>query len=162
MHGPAVSNYMWLPPICEPNLHCPSPPLDFLGTSLISRLLTVAMTSNLGNAFIDIVYVTEGFDDDECFAIGQTYRLVYRLPSSPGQEEGISLTKNDTHYVWVRIRSRQLVDDVLKKGKWCFCKPERRGKRWKKFDQRLGRYREWQEGEAFFWVNDQFDGQDQV
>jgi hypothetical protein len=61
--------------------------------------------------------VTEDFDDDECFEIGQTYRLVYRLPSSPGQEEGISLTKNDTHYGWVRIRSRQLVGDVLKKGK---------------------------------------------
>ncbi|KAG7404299.1 hypothetical protein Forpe1208_v003497 [Fusarium oxysporum f. sp. rapae] len=120
------------------------------------------MTSNLGSAFIDIVYVTEDYDNDECFEVGQTYRLVYRLPSSPGQEEGISLTKNDIHHGWVRIRSRQLVDDVLKKGNWCFCKPERRGKMWNKFDQRLGRYREWQEGEAFFWVDDQFDGQDQL
>jgi hypothetical protein len=55
LHGPAVSNCMWLPPICEPNLHCPSPPSDFLGNSPISQLPTVAMTSNLGNAFIDIV-----------------------------------------------------------------------------------------------------------
>ncbi|EXM12256.1 hypothetical protein FOTG_19242 [Fusarium oxysporum f. sp. vasinfectum 25433] len=35
------------------------------------------MTSNFRNAFIDIIYVTEDFDDDECFEIGQTYRLVY-------------------------------------------------------------------------------------
>ncbi|KAG7416553.1 hypothetical protein Forpi1262_v016757 [Fusarium oxysporum f. sp. raphani] len=37
--------------------------------------------------------VTDDFENDACFEVGQTYRLEYRLPSSPGQEEGISLQK---------------------------------------------------------------------
>lgn len=45
---------------------------------------------------------------------------------------------------------------------WCFYKPERKGKRWNKYNARRELYREWQEGEAFFWVDDEDDGQQQL
>ncbi|KAJ9419697.1 hypothetical protein QL093DRAFT_2371773 [Fusarium oxysporum] len=108
------------------------------------------MTSNSVCAFIDIVYVTDDFENDACFEVGQTYRLEYRLPSSPGQEEGISLTKEGSYYGWVRTRSRKVIDDVLQQGNRCFCKPEHKVKRWNKYDPLTGLYRAWQEGEAFF------------
>ena len=66
--------------------------------------------------------VTHDFERAEPFKIGQTYRLEYRQPSSPGQNTGISLAKEGYHYGWVRVRSSQPVDDVLSRGKVCFCK----------------------------------------
>lgn len=95
--------------------------------------------------------VTDDFETAACFELGQTYRLVYRQPSTPDQNTGISLTKDGSHYAWVREASRPLVEDVLQAGKLVFCRPERYGKRWKKMDWRLGIEREWQEGNAFFW-----------
>ncbi|KAH6959782.1 hypothetical protein BKA56DRAFT_601232 [Ilyonectria sp. MPI-CAGE-AT-0026] len=104
--------------------------------------------------FIDIIYVTDDFAHAACFEVGQTYRLEYRQPSSPGRKTGISLTKERLHYGWVRERSRKPVDDVLQAGLVVLCKLERCGKRWSKMDWRLGIEREWQEGTAFFWQED--------
>ncbi|KAJ9419749.1 hypothetical protein QL093DRAFT_1460195 [Fusarium oxysporum] len=57
----------------------------------------------------------DGFKTTASFKVGQIDRLAYRLPSLPGDKEGISLTKDDTYYGWVTIRSRRPVNDVFKR-----------------------------------------------
>ncbi|KAM5529877.1 hypothetical protein FOXYSP1_17721 [Fusarium oxysporum f. sp. phaseoli] len=51
------------------------------------------MTSNSVCAFIDIVYVTDDFENDACFEVGQTYRLEYRLPRRPVKKKAFPLQK---------------------------------------------------------------------
>jgi hypothetical protein len=98
--------------------------------------------------------VTEDFANAARFEVGQTYRLTYRDPSSPGVKTGISLTKEGIHHGWLREASRRGFDDVLEAGKVVLCKFEGRGRRWKKWDLRLGVEREWQEGSAFYWTEE--------
>jgi hypothetical protein len=43
-------------------------------------------------------------------------------------------------------------------GDRVLCRIESRGKRWVRWDARLGLDREWQEGIAFYWVDDGDDG----
>ena len=100
---------------------------------------------------------TEDFENAVCFEARQEYRLQYHEPSNPNVKIGISLTKEGAHYDSVRERSRYNVEAVLQQGKECWCRVERRGKRWSQFDDRLKLYREWQAGEAFFWVEDKGD-----
>lgn len=99
--------------------------------------------------------VTDDFETAACFELGQTYFLEYRQPSTPGLNPGISLIQGGSYYAWIREASRPLVEDVLQAGKPVFCRPERYGKRWKKMDWRLGIERQWQEGNAFFWQDDE-------
>ncbi|KAL7802905.1 hypothetical protein V8C43DRAFT_301025 [Trichoderma afarasin] len=93
--------------------------------------------------FIDIVYVTDDFDASSCFQVGQTYVLEYRDPSSPGIKTGISLAKEGIHYGWVKEKSREGVDRVLQGKKTYLCRVKARGKRWQRYDNRLGVNREW-------------------
>ncbi|KAG6075047.1 hypothetical protein E4U15_005835 [Claviceps sp. LM218 group G6] len=106
----------------------------------------------------DSLDVTDDFDDAACFDVGDVYRLEYRKPSSPGVATGISLVSDDMHFGWVRERSRVEVEDFLIAGKTVFGRIRWFGKRWRKYDGRLRCEREWQEGVAFYWVENDDDG----
>lgn len=97
--------------------------------------------------------VTDDFTDSECFEVGQSYELCFREPTSPGVPTGISLSLNGCHLGWVKQSSRPAVEDILKQNVTVSCRVESRGKRWRRFDDRLGLYRQWQEGEALFWAD---------
>jgi len=102
---------------------------------------------------IDIIFVTDDFEQSDCFELGQEYRIIMREPSSPGIPTGLSLDQEGTHFAWVRDSCRDLMEDAVKEGKPVICMPVEYGKRWRKKDQRLGKYREWREGKAVCWVD---------
>ena len=90
--------------------------------------------------------MTYDFANAACFEVGQTYRLTYRDPSSLGVKTVISLINEGIYHAWLREGSRRGFDDVLEAGKEVLCSVESRGRRWKKWDFRLGVEREWCDG----------------
>ena len=59
---------------------------------------------------------------------------------------GVSLDLDGVHFGWVRDRSRPLITPFLEAGREVRCTVLERGKRWKKWDNRLNIKREWHEG----------------
>ena len=92
--------------------------------------------------------MTDDFDDSECFQVGLTYRIVPRVPSSPGIPRGLALDRNGTHFGWVKDHSRVPIEAHVLAGRRVECTVTSRGKRWEKYDYRLEIDREWQEGLA--------------
>lgn len=92
--------------------------------------------------------MTDDFDDSECFSKGENYRIVKRLPSTPGWAVGLSLSQDGTHFGWVKEKDRFLMEGYIDLGRVVECTIVERGKRWRKWDNRLSVTRQWQEGIA--------------
>ncbi|KAG6252290.1 hypothetical protein E4U22_001274 [Claviceps purpurea] len=104
--------------------------------------------------YLEIVYVTDDFDNGVCFEVGECYVLEYREPSTPGVPTGIALTRPNIFGGWVRERCRDAVEDSVSEGKLVKVRVESIGRSWSRYDHTLQRRRVWQLGEVSYWTDE--------